>query len=159
MRLTIAFGVFLLSLSFSLFARDIKVKVSLSPAGDFVGQSTKVRGFVDKKGANYSADELTIEVGQLKTGIDLRDKHFHERLGGEKAKIIVKNAKGSGGKGSASVTVNKITKPFAFNYKEAGGNIISRFDLKPSDFGIANVKYLGIGVEDKVVIDVTIPVR
>lgn len=159
MRLAIAFGLFLLSLSFSLFAREIKVKVSLSPAGDFVGQSTKVRGFVDKKGPEFSADELTIEVGQLKTGIELRDKHFHERLGGEKAKIVVKGAKGSGGQGQASVTVNKITKPFSFAFKEAGGNVQARFDLKPSDFGISNVKYLGVGVEDKVVIDVTIPVR
>ena len=159
MRLAIAFGFIILSLSFSLFARDIKVKVTLSPAGDFVGQSTKVRGFVEKNGANYIADELTIEVGQLKTGIDLRDKHFHERLGGAKAKIVVKNAKGSGGKGTASVTVNKITKPFAFAFKEAGGNVVSRFALKPSDFGIKNVKYLGIGVEDKVIVDVTIPLR
>lgn len=159
MRLAIALCFFLLSLSFSLFAREIKVKVTLSPAGDFVGQSTKVRGFVDKNGANYSADELTIEVGQLKTGIDLRDKHFHERLGGERAKIVVKNAKGSGGKGTGSVTVNKITKPFNFAFKEEGGNVVSRFNLKPSDFGISNVKYLGVGVEDKVTIDVKIPLR
>ncbi len=159
MRLAIALGLFLLSLSFSLFAREIKVKVSLSPAGDFVGQSTKVRGFVDKNGSSFSADELSIEVGQLKTGIELRDKHFHERLGGVKAKIIVKNAKGSGGNGTGSVTVNKITKPFSFNFKESGGNVQARFDLKPSDFGITNVKYLGVGVEDKVIIDVAIPLR
>jgi len=159
MRLAIAFGLFLLSLSFSLFAREIKVKVSLSPAGDFIAESSKVRGFVDKSGAGYSADELTIEVGQLKTGIELRDKHFHERLGGAKAKIVVKGAKGSGGKGEANVTVNKITKPFSFAFKEEGGNVVARFNLKPSDFGITNVKYLGVGVEDKVVIDVKIPVR
>jgi hypothetical protein len=149
----------LLTLSVFSFAREIDLKVTLSPAGDFSAKSTKVRGFINRNGAQYTADDLSIEVGQLKTGIELRDKHLHERLGGAKAKIIVKKAAGSHGKGKAMMTVNSITKPIGFAFKESNNMILAKIAVKPSDFGIKDVKYLGIGVEDKVLINVKIPLR
>ncbi len=142
-----------------IFAASVSVAVKLSPAGDFKASSSKARGFVDKKGDEYSAGELSVSVGSLETGIELRDKHFRERLGGPDAKILVKDAKGKGGKGTGSITVNKVTKPFSFTYAEAGGQVDAKFSLKPSDFNIKDVKYLGVGVEDKVEVSAKFPVR
>ncbi len=140
-------------------AGTVKFQVTLSPAGDFVAQSAKGRGFIEKNGSDLTASELSVEVGTLKTDIELRDKHLHERLGGVKSKITLKNAKGSGGKGTGTLTANGQSKPVSFNYKESNGQVVARFAIQPSDFGIKDVKYLGIGVEDKVVVDVQFPVR
>lgn len=140
-------------------AGTVKFKVTLSPAGDFLAQSAKGRGFVEKNGNEYVAPELSVEVGTLKTDIELRDKHLHERLGGAKSKIFLKNAKGSGGKGTATLVANGQSKPVSFVFKESGGQVSARFALKPSDFGIKDVNYLGIGVEDKIVVDAQFPIR
>jgi hypothetical protein len=145
--------------SFALHAGTVQVAVTLSPAGDFKAVSSKARGFIEKKGANYSAAGLTVEVGTMKTGLELRDKHFYERLGGATAKIVIVKAVGTGGKGQGQITVNKITKPFAFVFKETDGQVQAKFALKASDFGIKDVKYLGIGVEDKIIVSATMPVR
>lgn len=149
----------LLLISFGLQAKTVEVSVKLSPAGSFKAESTKVRGAVTKSGNTLSAGELTVQVGSLKTGLDLRDKHFHERLGGSEAKIVVKNAKGSGGKGQGTITVNQITKPLTFVYTEAAGSVSAVFTLSAADFGIKNVSYLGVGVEDKLSIKAQIPIR
>jgi len=140
-------------------AGTVKFQVTLSPAGDFVAQSAKGRGFIEKNGSELTAAELSVEVGTLKTDIDLRDKHLHERLGGVKSKIILKNAKGSGGKGTGTLVANGQSKAVDFAYKESNGQVVARFSIQPSDFGIKDVKYLGIGVEDKVLVDVQFPVR
>lgn len=140
-------------------AGTVKFKVTLSPAGDFLAQSSKGRGFVEKSGAQLAAQELSVEVGTLKTDIELRDKHLHERLGGAKSKIILKNATGTNGRGTGTLTANGQTKPISFVFKESDGQVTARFVIKPSDFGIKDVKYLGIGVEDKVVVDAQFPLR
>ena len=153
------FGLLVCLLSPLTFAGTLKLKITLSPAGDFVANSAKARGFVDKNGQALSAEELSVEVGTLKTDIELRDKHLHERLGGAKTKIVFKDAKGQGGKGTGTLVVNGQSKAVAFIYKESSNQVLARFLVKPSDFGIKDVKYLGIGVEDKVVIDAQFPVR
>lgn len=146
-------------LSFGLHAKTVEVGVKLSPAGSFKAESAKVRGAITKSGATLSAGELSVQVGSLKTGLDLRDKHFHERLGGSEAKIVVKNASGSGGKGQGTITVNQITKPISFTYTEAAGSVTATFTLSAAAFGIKNVSYLGVGVEDKLSIKAQIPIR
>jgi hypothetical protein len=152
-------AVIFLLYSFALQAGTIQVAVTLSPAGDFKAESSKARGFVEKKGTSFSATGLSVEVGTMKTGLELRDKHFHERLGGPKAKIVITNASGTQGKGQGQININNITKPFSFDYKEIDGQVQAKFNLIPSDFGVKDVKYLGIGVEDKVNITASMPVR
>ena len=152
-------AVIFLLYSFALNAGTIQVAVTLSPSGDFKAESSKARGFIEKKGTSFSATGLSIEVGSMKTGLELRDKHFHERLGGPKAKIVIDNASGVQGKGQGQITINKITKAFSFEFKEIDGQVEAKFNLIPSEFGIKDVKYLGIGVEDKVIITTTMPLR
>lgn len=149
----------LLLVSAGLHAKTVEVSVKLSPAGSFKAESSKVRGAITKSGNTFSAGELTVQVGSLKTGLDLRDKHFHERLGGSEAKIVVKDAKGTGGKGQGSITVNQITKPIAFAFTESAGSVTATFAVSAADFGIKNVSYLGVGVEDRITIKAQIPVR
>ncbi|MBY0518756.1 MAG: hypothetical protein K2P81_17730 [Bacteriovoracaceae bacterium] len=146
--------------SASVFAAGtVKVQVTLSPAGSFTAHSEKVRGFAEKSGSKYVAKELTVEVGTLKTDLDLRDEHFQKRLGGPKSKILIQNAVGENGKGVATMVANGKSNPISFVYKAEGSQIVARFNAKPSDFGITDVKYMGIGVEDKITIDATIPAR
>jgi hypothetical protein len=70
-------------LSFSLssvFAHEVTVKISLSPAGGFEAKSAKLKGEVKKVGSQFTAENLWVKIEELETGISLRDEHFHKHL-------------------------------------------------------------------------------
>lgn len=140
------------------FAGTAKVHVKLNPAGDFTASTTKVRGFIEKINGAYVARDLTFAVGSLDSQQDTRNDHMWKELGGKTAKVSVKGAKGSGGKGQGVLVVKGISKPIEFSYTEQGSNIVASFPVKFSNYGI-KPSFLGVGVEDIGKIEATIPVR
>jgi len=156
-----------LVLGFSLFfstahavsKKGVSVSVELSPAGSFEIKG-KVKGSVKKKGSGFEAKKLSFRVKRLKTGMDLRDKHTKEKLEYKKhSDVVVTNAKGSGGKGTGTITVRGVKKKFAFTFKEAGKYIKAKFKLSLKDFGFSGINYMGVGVKDKVTIEAMVPVK
>lgn len=147
-------------LSLSVFAenRVVKVYVGLSPAGDFVATSNKVRGFVERGAGQLTAKELSVGVGSLSSAQDTRDEHLWEKLGGKSAKVEVKDAQGHNGRGTATLIVNKKAKPISFTFEDKGEYVIAKFPVKLSDYGIA-ASMLGVSVEDIAKIEVEVPVR
>lgn len=133
-------------------AHEITVKVALSPAGNFEAKSTKVRGDVKKDGTKFSAENLWVKTEELKTGIDLRDEHFHKHLNFEKfSKITFTNITAADGKGSGTLTVNNITKVVPFTYKMlSAAKLEATINVKNSDFKLKDASYMGIGVKDDV---------
>lgn len=155
MRLMLLF--FSLTPAFAM-AQSISIVVPLSPAGEFILKSNKIVGKLKKKGSSYTAATLKTPITSLKTGIKLRDKHTQERLGAPKEKFVtVKNVKIKGGKGTAQLTVNKVTKPLSFEAEEDGGNVKVTFKLSPSDFNLKDINYMGVGVEDEVEAEISVP--
>lgn len=147
--------------TFSVFAKSkISIFVSLSPAGSFSAISEKAKGNLFKQGDSFTADKISATIESFKTGIDLRDEHFWKHLNSTKHdKAVLTNLKASDGKATADLEVNGVKKPVAMTYKVAGEEIVAMFAVKASQFGLAKAEYLGVGVEDNVKVEVTLPFR
>lgn len=143
------------------FANDLTVKMTLSPAGSFDAKTAKVRGDVIKTGSKYTSESIWVKIEDLKTGIDLRDEHFHKHFNFEKnPKITMTNISAEGGKGSGTLTVNGVSNKIDFNYKAVGDKKVEAlFKVKPSLFKLKEAKYLEIGVDDEVEVVVSMDVK
>ena len=161
-KLSVFFILVLMSTT-SLFAADkgIVVDVSLSPAGSFQIKSAKVKGKMVKSGdGKIRSNGLKVSVRSLKTGIDMRDDHLKKRLMHKKfKKVEIVKAIGAKGRGVGIILVKGIKKKFKFSYKEMGNMIKAKFKLSLKDFKIKDLSYMGVGVEDKVTVIATVPLK
>jgi polyisoprenoid-binding protein YceI len=147
-------------LSLTAFANKLVLNVSLSPAGSFQAVSTKAKGNILKQGDNFTADKISVSIESFKTGIDLRDEHTWKHLNSSKhPKATLSDVKGSGGKATASLEVNGVKKPVNITYLTENQNIQAKFAVKASDFGLAKVEYLGVGVNDIINVEATLPFK
>lgn len=155
------FAILLLALSSSVFANELMVKMTLSPAGSFEAATPKLRGDVVKTGDKYSAENLWVKTEDLKTGIDLRDEHFHKHLNYEKfPKITLTNVEASGGKGTGMLNVCGVANKIDFTYKNVSEKQLkASFKVKPSAFKLKEAKYLEVGVDDEVEVVATMDVK
>jgi hypothetical protein len=135
------------------------VKVSLFPAGSFEIKSDKIEGKGKKVGKSYTADELKVPVDSLDTGINLRNEHMRKRLSPKgETHVVVKNVKAGKDSGTAMITVGGVTKEITFKSKDNGdGTATATFDLNLPDFEVKDVNYKGVGVEDTVSVEATVP--
>jgi polyisoprenoid-binding protein YceI len=142
-------------------ASDVLVKMSLSPAGSFEATTAKLHGELTKTGEKYTADNIWVKTDDLKTGIDLRDEHFHKHLNSEKfPKITFTNVSAEGGKGSGTMTVCGVSNKVDFTYKPVTPKQLkANFKVKPSAFKLPEAKYLEIGVDDDVEVVATMDVK
>lgn len=144
----------------TLSAHEVVVKVGLSPAGGFEAKSSKLKGDVKKDGTKFTAENLWVKTEELKTGIDLRDEHFHKHLNmAQFPKISFTSVTAADGKGTGTLNINDIKKPVPFTYKMLSpSKMEATFNVKPSDFKLKEAKYMEIGVKDEVEVVATIDV-
>lgn len=138
----------------------VKVDVGLSPAGNFQAETGRVTGFAYKTKNGVRAENVKIDLRSLKTGLPLRDKHTKEHLVTNKypqAKLI--KAIGKGGKGEALIEIKGKKKKVKGTYSIEGKTLKARFPVKLADFGIKNIRYMGMGVKDEVTINVDLPLQ
>jgi len=156
----------LILLSTNLWAdpsKKLEVYVDLWPAGDFIATSTKIRGKVFKTGTKYTATNIRIPVVSIDTGIDLRNTHLRQRLGADKvpkANILLTNASGENGKGTATFKVNDISQTVPITFEELSPKFIkAKFKINFATFKIPSLKYMGVGVQDEAKVVVIIPLK
>lgn len=148
----------LLFLSLNVFSQEVKIHVTLSPAGSFQATSDKVSGRVIKKEGILRASRITVPVDSFKTEIDLRDEHFKKHLKmKDHSRAILKKMIGQNGNAKGVLEVAGVDKPIAIKYQEKGNLILATFTVKASDFKLDKAQYMGVGVEDQVKVDVKIP--
>ncbi|MBC7714840.1 MAG: YceI family protein [Rhizobacter sp.] len=142
------------ALMMNAYAHEVTVKVALSPAGSFEAKSDKVKGEVKKDGAKFTAENLWVKTDELKTGIDLRDEHFHKHLASDKfPKITFTKVMAADGKGTGTLTVDDVKKDVSFTYTmKSPTKLEATINVKNSDFKLKEENYMGIGVKDDVVI-------
>lgn len=141
-------------------AEKIEVAFSLTPAGDFKAKTDDLKGDILVKDGKYSAQNLIVDLKSLKTGISLRDKHIQDKLETSKfseAKLI--SASGENGKGSGKILIRGIEKEISGTYEIKDKNMVAKFELKLSDYGITGIKYLGVGVKDTIIVTVNAPIK
>lgn len=164
MKMSLMSSLFVAALSVTyssaVMAASAAVDIKLTPAGGFTGHSEDVKGTVKKVGNKYVGDNIIVNLKTLKTGMGLRDKHTLEHLETSKfPDAILVHAEGENGKGKGTVKIRGIEKPIEGTYKISGKDLTATFPIKLSDFGINGVRYMGIGVKDSAIVNVTVPVQ
>jgi hypothetical protein len=149
-----------LAVAFSANAQSVSVDITLNPAGNFKAETKAVTGYAVKAGDGYAAENIQVDISNLETGVSLRDKHTKKHLGFPKHKIIkLVKASGKGGTGEAEIQVMDKTQKVNGTYKMSGSLLEAQFKMTLSSLGIKDISYMGIGVEDTVVVNVTVPVK
>lgn len=157
-----AISVLVICLGFvtSVFAQEAEVAVVLKPAGNFKAKTAEVKGAAFKNGDTYQAENIVVELSNLQTGIELRDKHTKKHLEVEKyPQAVLLKATGKGGKGEGVIKIRDIEQKISGTYEAEGNFLIAHFPLKLSDFKITGIKYMGVGVDDTVQLTVKVPVQ
>lgn len=150
----------ILTFSVSAFANKVTLNVSLSPAGSFQAVSNKAKGNIIKQGETFTADKISVSIESFKTGIDLRDEHTWKHMNSSKhPKAVLTDVKGQGGKATGTLEVNGVKKPVNIAYAVAGENINAKFSVKASEFGMSKAEYLGVGVNDTINVEATLPYK
>tara|TARA_R110002049_G_scaffold250506_1_gene424856 strand:+ start:435 stop:851 length:417 start_codon:yes stop_codon:yes gene_type:complete len=135
-------------------------KVALNPMGSFEVKTKRIRGAAVKKGAALQAVGLEISVKSFDTDNETRDDHLKEKLEYKKyPNIVVEKAVGKGGKGQAIIKVRNIKKKVPFTYSEKGKEVEVNFSISLKDYGITGINYMGVGVQDEVKINASIPLK
>lgn len=141
----------------------VKAYVSLTPVGDFTAQMKKVTGTATLDGKKYSAKNIVVDLNSMSTGLELRDDHAKNKYLDTKKfpEAVLIEASGEDGKGQGQLKYHGKTNPIKGTYKvlNNGKAIQAEFKIKLSDYDVTGIKYKGIGVDDEVKIEVTIPVQ
>ncbi len=140
---------------------DLKIFVTLTPAGDFVAKTTAVKGVVvEKTDGSFIAENIEVDLNSVKTGISMRDDHMKEKYLDTKTypKAILKKAVGKGGSGVGVLNIKGKDVNVKGTYKKEGNHLVSEFTLKLADVGIADVNYKGVGVDEEVKIEIAVPI-
>lgn len=140
---------------------DIKLNVTLKPAGSFIAESHQVliQGSAVRKGPQVMASNIVLPVSTLKTGIALRDEHMTKKyMECDKfPNAILTHATGKDGKFTGELMVRNVRRPISGTYSINGNTFTGHFTVRSSDFGIAKARYMGVGVSDDVGVDITLP--
>lgn len=153
--LVVAFG-----FSATVYGQSVSVGVVLNPMGDFKAKTTDIKGMAVVNGDEVSAENIVVNLKNLKTGVELRDKHTLKHLQVDKyPEAVLAVAKGKGGKGQGRIKIRGIEKNISGTYKISGKKLLAEFKLNLSDFKIEDISYMGVGVEDEVTLQVVIPIK
>ena len=136
--------------------KGIKIFVPLT-VGSFEITTSRIKGGKIKKvNDHYEVSDIYVPTKKLTSGIDLRDEHIHERIKNES--VIVKKATGKNGVGSGIIIIRDVEKEFSFKYEELNDKFLkASFNINLKDFNIPNLSYAGVGVEDVIKLEVTLP--
>lgn len=138
----------------------VVVDVTLNPMGDFKAKTSNIKGEALVNGSSVEAKDIEVDLSSLKTGIELRDKHTLKYLDVKQhPKAVLVSATGSNGKGTGRIRIRGVEKDIAGTYKVNGRFLQAQFPLTLSEFGINDVTYMGVGVEDQVTLNVTVPIK
>ena len=142
------------------WAQEAVVSVVLHPAGSFKATSKKVTGNASQKAdGSVEASNIGVDLQSIETGVSLRDTHTKKHLEAEKfPQALLVSATGKDGKGEGVIKIKGIEQKITGTYEIEGGTLVAHFPLKLSDFKIEGIKYMGIGVDDEVKLDVKVPI-
>lgn len=108
---------------------------------------------------------VTVKLGAINTGMDIRDKHTKEDLEVDKfgtAQLKVPRASiPASGEGDVKGTfvIHGQSKDTTFHYKTDGSNAKGTAKINVKDFGVKPRSYLGVSIKDEVEIFANIPFK
>ncbi|MGE0762223.1 MAG: YceI family protein [Bdellovibrionales bacterium] len=144
----------------SLAETTAAVDVVLNPAGSFRAETKKVTGYAYKTKDGVAAENIKVDLRTLTTGVSLRDQHTKKRLHTDKhpfAKLV--KATGKGGIGKGIVEIKGMRREVTGTYKIVGKELQAEFPLTLTELQITDANYMGVGVDDKMVLKVNVPLK
>jgi polyisoprenoid-binding protein YceI len=157
--------------NFKNFAMADQARVDLSfhlfPAGSFHAKTANISGGISKPqsvrgpsstGSVLNATNIVVDLKSLKTGIALRDRHLQEYLETDKyPTAVLLEARGANGHGKGKIKIRNIVKEVNIEYKVVNKMAEGNFKINISDFKIKEPKYMGVGVDDEVEVNIVLP--
>jgi hypothetical protein len=149
---------FTLLVSAIIHAQKVDMKVKLSPAGAFTISGTGLSGKVTKNGDTYVSENIVLDLRDLKSGIELRDKHVQEYFETDKypQAVLIKGT-GKDGKFVGDLKIREVVRRIEGTFETSDASGKAFFKVKMSDFRIKKAIYMGIGVNDEVAVEVEMP--
>jgi polyisoprenoid-binding protein YceI len=155
---------------------DVRVICPLTVGGSFEAKTSALTGALTRAAGHPAAFEgaLTVDLGTLATGIDLRDKHMRETYlevgkGEGYASAVLSDldlgatpAESIRGKVrfTASLLLHGTKKPVAgqaeVRREGTQARVDATFPVTLADYGIKEPRYLGVGVGEVVQVKVTL---
>lgn len=142
---------------------EVKIMVELNPGGSFIAQSANVKGFAQVSSTGYTAEGILLDLNSLMSGIELRDSHmkvkYFETTKFPTASFSQGKTQGNTKEGNFSgiLTVHGVPQNVQGTYSANDQEVTGRFKCTLSQFNIPPAKYMGVGVEDSVEVEVTLP--
>jgi polyisoprenoid-binding protein YceI len=146
-------------MSYAMAASEATFDVHLIPAGDFTGRTNDVSGTATMIGNKVQANNIHVSLKNIKTGVEVRDKHTQKHLETDKyPDAILVHGEGENGQGKGLLKIKDTEKEVAGTYKVIGNELAAQFKIKLSDYKITGIKYMGVGVDDDVTLNVKVPI-
>ncbi len=159
-------SVVIAGLTFSLVAAAKLAKTGGAPTAGFHAVGPGGLNIDGKTSEVDVADDgttvtITVKLGSLATGMDIRDKHTKEDLEADKfqtatLKVARSALQMGGGEGDAKgqLTIRDKTKEVSFHYTATKNgdalDVKGSTDILVPDYGVKVRSYLGISIKDKV---------
>lgn len=142
------------------FAQKVNMKVTLSPMGGFVIEGASVTGqAIEQADGSIVSRNIVLDLRNLKSGIELRDKHIQDYFETTKfPTAVLTKAIARDNKFSGELKIRNITKKIEGTYEKEGNNGKAVFTVKMSDFQIKKAIYMGVGAEDEIEVTVEGPI-
>ncbi|MFZ3231310.1 MAG: YceI family protein [Pseudobdellovibrio sp.] len=143
--------------------KNLKVYVTLFPAGDFIAETNDITGAAELVSpTEVKAKDIKINLKSLKTGMETRDDHAKNKyLEVQKfPEAILISAIGKNGKGAGVLKIHGKETKVDGTYTLVDNNKFLKavFKTKLSSFDIKEINYKGIGVDDEIKVEITVPV-
>jgi len=141
----------------SLTASEVKINITMDPAGDFDAVTSKVEGKLLHVNGEVSAEKISVNLNDFDCGIfPLRKTHFIEYVQNKQPTPIIEvtQVKGKANKASAKIKINGISKDISFNYKIDGKVASTKFELNVEDFGLKPREHVGLTTEKIVTLSI-----
>lgn len=141
------------------YAHKLKVLGTLSPFGSVEIYSSDIDGeiFYSPETKEIAALDLSVPVKSLDSGISLRNEHIHKFLNIKKyPEILMKDMVVKGGKGSAFLTINGVTKKIQFTVKKSKKLLQTVLKLNMANFKLPKAQFYHIGVDPEIKVFVDI---
>ena len=158
--LMVFFYCFPLSAQTYIFHKDnnkLTWKASGSPGAlSIIGTGGVVEGTLVKEKGEYKG-ELSVDVRAFKTDVEKRDEHLQGYLQSDfypKATLKLTKVDLKTDQFEGLLTIKGIEKPVSGQVSYQRNNFKAIFKLKLSDYPIGKVKYLGVGIDDIVEVEV-----
>jgi polyisoprenoid-binding protein YceI len=144
-------------------ANQIEIRIKLNPSGSFNAKSDalKVEGELKVAAAGFSVKNITLPLETLETGLSLRNEHMKKKYFEVERypEATLVEAVGSQGNFKGRLEVHGVQREIEGKYQIQEGVLETQFPCRLSDFRIKAANYMGVGVEDEVLVHAAIPVN